>query len=135
MSLEKLIEKFKQDPFSRMLGIDILEVREGFCKASMVIKEEHLNFHGIAHGGAILALADAAFAAASNSRNKVAVALSINVNYRRPVKAGTRLYAEAFEESLGKTTGLYRMKVITEDGKLVAVCDGLVYTFDEPVLK
>jgi len=135
MALSQLVEKFRQDPFSKVLGIEILELREGYCKATMNVKDEHLNFHGFAHGGVILSLADAAFAAASNSRNKTAVALNINISYRRPVKAGSKLIAEAFEESLGRTTGLYRMKVFTEDGKLVAICEGLVYITEEPVLK
>lgn len=135
MSLDCFLDLIKRrDAFSKHLGIEILEVREGYCRAAMVVKKEHLNFHGFVHGGAVFSLADTAFAAASNARNKTALALSVSVNYRRPVKEGERLLAEAVEESLGKSTGLYRMTVSTADNKLVAVCQGLVYILDQPVI-
>jgi len=133
--LEKLYEKFREDPYSKLLGIELVELRPGYSRARVKVTEDMLNFHGVAHGGLILSLADVAFAAASNSHNKVAVALNININYRRPVVAGETLEAEAVEESLGKTTGLYRMLVRNSRGELVALCEGLVYRRDEPVLK
>mgnify|MGYP000235732463 CR=1 FL=1 len=133
--LDKLYAKFRSDPYCRLLGIELVELREGYSRVRLKVTEDMLNFHGVAHGGLILSLADAAFAAASNSHNKVAVALNININYRRPVEAGEELEAEAVEESLGKTTGLYRMIVRNARGELVALCEGLVYRREEPVLK
>ncbi len=133
--LERLYEKFRGDPYCRLLGIELVELRPGYSRVKLKVTEDMMNFHGVAHGGLILSLADAAFAAASNSHNKVAVALNININYRRPVAAGEELEAEAVEESLGKTTGLYRMTVRNAQGDLVALCEGLVYRRDEPVLK
>lgn len=133
--LEKLYEKFREDPYSKLLGIELVELKPGYSKTRVKVTEDMLNFHGVAHGGLILSLADAAFAAASNSHNKVAVALNININYRRPVRAGEVLEAEAIEESLGKTTGLYRMIVRNSQGELVALCEGLVYRREEQVLR
>jgi len=133
--LERLHEKFRGDPYCRLLGIELVELRPGYSRVRLKVTEDMMNFHGVAHGGLILSLADAAFAAASNSHNKVAVALNININYRRPVAAGEELEAEAVEESLGKTTGLYRMMVRNAQGDLVALCEGLVYRRDEPVLR
>ena len=133
--LERLFEKFSLDPYCRLLGIRLVELKRGYSRVTLRVSEEMLNFHGVAHGGLILSLADAAFAAASNSHNQVAVALNININYRRPVRAGEELTAEAFEENLGKTTALYRMVVKNSAGQLVALCQGLVYRREEPVLK
>lgn len=132
--LERLYAKFSQDPYCRLLGIRLVELRRGYSKVSLKVTEEMLNFHGVAHGGLILSLADAAFAAASNSHNQVAVALNININYRRPVHAGEELTAEAFEESLGKNTALYKMAVKDSSGRLVAVCEGLVYRLGKAIL-
>jgi acyl-CoA thioesterase len=128
---KKILEKISQDPFARFMGIELLELRDGYSRLAMTLKDSMLNFHGIAHGGAIFSLADAAFAAASNSHGQIAIALSMNINYRHAVKAGTKLFAEAREESLGKRTALYRMTVTTEDGKLVASSYGTVYRKDE----
>ena len=132
--LEKLREKFNYDPYSKLLGIELLEVKEGYGKASLTIRDDMLNFHGVAHGGLIASLADVAFAAASNSHNRRALALNLNINYRRPAKAGDTLIAEAFEESLGKTTALYKIIVRDSRGDIIAVCQGLVYRMDEPIL-
>jgi len=92
-----------------------------------------LNFHGIPHGGAIFSLADAAFAAASNSHGTRAVALEMTVHYLAAAEAGTTLYAEAQEEKLGKRTALYRIRVTDPDGNLIASCQGLVYRRDRPL--
>ncbi|MEM4576374.1 MAG: hotdog fold thioesterase [Candidatus Nezhaarchaeales archaeon] len=131
--LEKIREKVRRDPYANLLGIEVLELREGYAKASLIVRDDMVNFHGVAHGGLIASLADVTFAAASNSRNKKALALNLNVSYRRPVKAGETIIAEAFEESLGDTTALYRIVVKNSKGSLVAVCQGLVYRMNEPV--
>lgn len=132
--LGRLYEKFSRDPYCGLLGIRLLELRRGYSKVGLKVTEDMMNFHGVAHGGLILSLADAAFAAAGNSHNQVAVALNININYRRPVKAGEELVAEASEESLGKTTALYKMTVRNSAGQLVAVCEGLVYRRGETII-
>ncbi|MEM1538037.1 MAG: hydroxyphenylacetyl-CoA thioesterase PaaI [Candidatus Nezhaarchaeales archaeon] len=132
--LHALFKKFSDDAYCKFMGIELLELRRGYSKVAMTVRDEMLNFHGVAHGGAILSLADAAFAAASNSHNKVAMALSITINYRHPVSKGVRLIAEAVEESLGQRTALYRMTVTTEKGDLVAVCQGLVYRWEKALV-
>jgi len=124
----------RDDPYANALGIKVLEIGEGYAKASLTVGENMLNFHGVAHGGLIASLADVAFAAASNSRNRKAVALALNISYRRPVKAGETLVAEAFEESLGERTALYEIVVRNSKGDLVASCQGLVYRMDEAVI-
>jgi len=126
-SPDRIREVIKGDRFSRFMGIELLELREGYSKVAMTVKGDMLNFHGIAHGGAIFSLADAAFAAASNSHGQRALALCMSISYRSPAKEGMRLVAEAFEESLGNRTALYRIAVRSEDGELIASCQGTVY--------
>ena len=55
----------RQDRFPLSLGIQLEEIRAGYARVSMEIKEEMTNFHGITHGGALFALADTAFGLAS----------------------------------------------------------------------
>ena len=127
MSLDQIFQRMSQDPFARFLGIELLELREGYSKVAMTVGEHMLNFYGIPHGGVIFSLADVAFAAASNSYGQVAVALNVDIHFLTTVPVGTRLYAEATEESLGRRTALYRLAVTTEDGTPVALCHGTVY--------
>jgi len=127
MDLDRIFQHISQDPFARFLGIELLELRQGYSKVSMTVREHMLNFHGILHGGVVFALADVAFAAASNSHGRTAVALNVNIHYLAAVPLGTHLYAEATEESLGRRIALYRLSVTTEEGNPVALCHGTVY--------
>ena len=127
MNPDEIFQRISRDPFARFLGIELLELREGYSRVGMTVGEHALNFHGIPHGGVIFSLADAAFAAAGNSHGRTAVALNVNISFLVAVPVGTRLYAEATEESLGRRTALYRMAVTAEDGTLVALCHGTVY--------
>jgi acyl-CoA thioesterase len=56
----------KHDSFRELLGIKVLEIRDGYAKMSIKITKEHTNLHGLTHGGIIFALADCAFAEATN---------------------------------------------------------------------
>ena len=133
MDQDTILEQIRRDPFARFLGIELLEVREGYAKAALTVQEHMLNFHGIPHGGVIFSLADAAFAAASNSHGQVAVALHVSINFLAAVSPGARLTAEATEEHLTRRTGLYRLAVTSEDGTLIALAHGTVYRKDQPL--
>lgn len=124
---EDTCERIASDPYARLLGIKLLELRPGYARVSLEISPDMVNFHGMTHGGVIFSLADAAFAAASNSHGRVAVALNVNINFLSATTAGARLEATGREEKLGNRTALYRMTVTNENGELVALADGLVY--------
>ena len=115
-----------KDSFRELLGIQVLEVKDGYAKMCLKVTKEHVNFVGFTHGGAIFALADCAFAEAANSGDKVAVAVQVSINYLRPSTEGDTLTAEALRVSEGKTFGLYNITVRKED-KIVAVFSGLAY--------
>ena len=55
-------EFFKNDLFAENAGVVLLEVREGYSKAKLEIKPEHLNAGARTQGGAIFTLADLALA-------------------------------------------------------------------------
>jgi acyl-CoA thioesterase len=134
MTLEQIAQTVGQDPFARSLGIEVLEFGAGYSKVAITVEERMLNSHRMAHGGVIFSLADAAFALASNSHGQLAVALNVTIGYVAPVAPGTRLIAEATEESLGRRIGLYRLIVRAEDGTLVATCQATAYRKSQPVI-
>jgi acyl-CoA thioesterase len=114
------------DAYSELLGLEVIEAGDGAATVHATIKAEHLNLHGSAHGGFLYSLADAAFALASNSRGAVAVALTTHMDYFRPVREGTVLTAQAFEEQLGRKTATYRVE-IRDGNRLVALFTGRVF--------
>src|SRR6476619_5241604 len=83
------------DKFSQWLGIEIVEVSEGYCKAKMKLREDMIKGLGVVHGGVAFSLADSAFAFACNNRNNLSLALDTAINFIRPVHPGDELIAES----------------------------------------
>lgn len=133
--IERLKSRYREDPFARLLGVELLQVKEGYAEAAMVVREEMFNFLGLPHGGAIFSLADVPFAACSNSHNQVAVALDIHLSHVAAARLGQRLIATAREEYLGGRTGPYRLEVKDEEGRLLASGQGLVYRRTEALVE
>ena len=73
-------EFFKKDLFAEQTGVELLEVREGYSKARLVITENHLNAGRRTQGGAIFTLADLALAAAANSHGALAHCMPKHAN-------------------------------------------------------
>ncbi len=127
----ELRERMEADPFCDRLGIDLVDVGAGTAVTELTVTEDLLNFHGTPHGGAVYSLADAAFAAASNSHGETAVALETNVSYLEAVDVGTTLTATAGETHLTRRTAEYEVVVADEDDERVATFRGRVYRFSD----
>jgi acyl-CoA thioesterase len=117
----------KRDAFSKWLGLQIAEVREGYCKLHYYVKEEMLNGFLSIHGGVLFSAADSAFAFACNSHGIISVALEVSISFTRPAKLGDKLIVEAKEVYLGNKTGIYDIRTNNENGELIALFKGTSY--------
>ena len=120
-------EFFKNDHFAGKVGVELIEVLEGYSKARLVITEEHLNAGHRTQGGALFTLADLALAAAANSHGALALSLSSSITFLRGSGPGDTLYAEARERYVGRTTGYYQIDVTNQEGKLIATFESSVF--------
>jgi len=128
VNAQSVAEKvFEKDLFSQWLGIEILEIKEGFSKIAMTVREEMINGLGIVHGGITFFLADSAFAFACNYRNNLTVALDTSINFLKPVHASDRLEAIATEIHNGRATGLYQISICNQDQAVVAIFKGTCF--------
>lgn len=118
---------FKKDLFATRAGVELIEVKEGYSKAQMVITEEHLNAGHRTQGGAIFTLADLALAAAANSHGVLAFSLSSNITFLRSSGLGDTLYAKARERYIGRTTGYYQIDITNQKGELIATFESSVF--------
>lgn len=132
--VEVVTHMMQQDQFSQWLGIEVLEVKEGFSKIKMTIREEMVNGFGIVHGGITFSLADSAFAFACNNRNQLSVALDTSINFIKPVHVGDELTAVATEVHNGKSTGLYHIEIFNQKNHMVAQFKGLCFRTDKTLL-
>lgn len=117
----------ENDLFSKWLGIEILEVSEGYSKIKMIVRKEMINGFGIVHGGVAFSLADSAFAFACNNRNNLSVALDTSINFIKPVHVDDVLTAEAKEIHNGRSTGLYHITITNQQSHVVALFKGTCF--------
>jgi acyl-CoA thioesterase len=120
-------ETIASDPFCEKLGIELTDLGPGTARTKLTVTEELLNFHGTPHGGAVYSLADAAFAAASNSEGDTALAMETNVSYYEAVEVGDTLTATAERRHQRGRTASYLVEVTDEAGDPVASFRGRVY--------
>ena len=131
LAKEVVAKMMADDAFSRWLGIDVLEVEPGFAKIQMEVRPEMNNGFSITHGGITYSLADSAFAFASNSHGRVAVALETNISYMKKVSSGDTLTATAEQLSLGNTVGVYNVHIMNQNDEKVALFRGTVFRTKE----
>lgn len=113
------------DHASQWMGIERGEVVESGAYMSLRVQEHHCNGHNICHGGVIFTLADTAFAFACNSRNQNTVAQNNMITFIAPGQIGDVLTASAREVSLTGRSGIYDVRVVNQDGTLIAEMRGL----------
>jgi acyl-CoA thioesterase len=124
----------KDDLFSQWLGIEVLEVKEGYSKIKMTVRKEMINGFGIVHGGIAFSLGDSAFAFACNNRNNLSVALDTAINFTKPIHVGDELIAEAKEIHNGKSTGLYHISIMNQRNHVVAFFKGTCFRTGKPLV-
>ena len=117
----------KDDLFSQWLGIEVMEIKEGYSKIKMTIRKEMINGLGVVHGGIAFSLGDSCFAFACNNRNNLSVALDTAINFTKPVHVGDELVAEAKEVHNGKSTGLYHISITNQRDHVVAFFKGTCF--------
>ncbi|WP_226945729.1 hydroxyphenylacetyl-CoA thioesterase PaaI [Raoultella ornithinolytica] len=93
---------YEKDTCARTLGIEIIEMDDGYAQMSMTVSSAMLNGHQTCHGGQLFSLADTAFAYACNSQGLAAVASAASIDFLRPAFAGDRLVATARVKQQGK---------------------------------
>ena len=124
----------EHDLFSQWLGIEVLEIKEGYSKIKMTVRKEMINGFGIVHGGIAFSLADSAFAFACNNRNVLSVALDTSINFIKPVHVGDVLIAETKELHNGKSTGLYHITITNQNEHTVALFKGTCFRTNKTLI-
>ena len=125
---KKVVDKMiSGDAFSQWLGIEVLEITEGFCKLKMTIRDEMTNGFNIAHGGIAYSLADSCLAFAANTDGIQAVSIETSISHTKKVASGDTLIATSKEMNKSIKTALYYITITNQDNLEVAHFKGTVY--------
>jgi len=126
MGKEKYLEQVRKvannSPYYQLLGMEIMEIKEGESKIQMPFKQGLTHPYRIVHGGAIASLADSSVAMALISlvepKDRIAT-IEFKINFFAPVSKGN-LEAHAKIIHKGSKTAVGEVEVKNEEGKLVA---------------
>jgi len=111
---------FENDHFAKLAGAELIDIKEGYAKARMLITPNHLNGGGICQGGAIFTLADLAFAAAVNSHLCLTFSTTSSITFVQNRSQGY-IYAEAKEIVNHHRMPYAEVRVTDENGELLAI--------------
>lgn len=82
---------FSPPPIWNLLGIEVVEIRDGYSRLIMPFSEKLTQPYGIVHGGAVFTLADSAVAVSVASLvepTKKFVTVEMKINFLEPIKDG-----------------------------------------------
>lgn len=128
-----LSQLISADQYARLLGLELVTAAPGSATVRMQVVDQHMNFNGRCHGGAIFSLGDTALGLACNSYGTIASLIDGQLSIVSAVEKGEWLLAHAFEVSRTRKIGSYRVEITRmRDNSHVAGMHGTVYFLDKP---
>jgi len=118
------VAMYSRDRASQALGMSLEEIRPGYARMRMLVREDMVNGHNLCHGGLIFTLADSTFAFACNSYNQSTVAAGCSIEFLAPARLGDVLVATGDEQALVGRSGVYDIRVEDQNGRLIAMFRG-----------
>jgi acyl-CoA thioesterase len=112
------------EPIASFLKMRLLELSPGYAKVAMKIVPEYRNFNGVVFGGMVMAIADQAFAYASNSLASPSFASQFNIHFIASPEVNDELTAECRVVKSGRRVGISEMMVTNHEAKLIAKATG-----------
>jgi len=122
-------EVLSRQPFSRLLGAELVALEPGRCELAVKLSAELKQQDGFAHGGVVSYLADNALTYAGGTAMKVPVVTSeYKINYVRPA-IGERLVARARATHVSRSQAVCQCEVYAIGAgseKLCAIAQGTI---------
>ncbi len=122
-TLAAIQERIDTSPFHTWAGIRLTSLGDGSAECTMQVQPHHLNPYGIAHGGAISSVADAAIGIAVRTRLRPGfthVTAQLDVHFLGMVRAGDTLVGQGRSLHLGQKMGYGEADLADGEGRLVA---------------
>lgn len=123
-SLVELKAKEAKEPIASFLKMRLVELSPGYARVTMKLTPDHINFNGMVFGGIVMAVADQAFAYATNSLVSPSIATQFNIHLIAGASVGDELTAECRVIKSGRRIGVSEMTVTNQEGKLIAKATG-----------
>jgi 1,4-dihydroxy-2-naphthoyl-CoA hydrolase len=110
--------------FDRLYGLELLDYSESEVRAQVIVRDEHKQPAGLVHGGLYASVAEAIASLATGlsvlEEGNVAMGMSNNTSFLRPITAGT-VHAHAKRLHRGRTTWLWDVAFSDDSGRTCAL--------------
>ena len=108
-------------PFLEHLGIEAEESGRGHVRIGLALRPEHTNSFGVAHGGVVMSLLDAAMGLAARSAHQHAAgAMTLDMSASFLTGGRGRLTAEGRVLRSGRSVNFCEAEIRDAEGTLVA---------------
>lgn len=114
--------RMNQAPYFQLLGMEVVELAEGYARMIVPVKDSMNSILGGLHGGVLSSLSDSAVAMALFTMigpGDKPVTVELNINYLKPVRDG-QLTAEAYIVSRGRTIAVGDVDITDGPDRLIA---------------
>ncbi len=126
--LQKRVFRFYEDnTFVYYIHAKPIVDYDGQVILSLTVGEEHVNLHGILHGGVLMTLADTGMGAAAMMKNKKVVTMTLSMDFMHAVPLTTTIYARGKILHNGAHTMTLECEVRDRAKKLYAKAHGTFY--------
>ena len=107
--------------FDSLYGLEIIELTDERVRAQVRVRDELKQPYGLVHGGVYAAIAESVAsigtAVGVGREGKIAVGLSNQTSFLRPITEGT-IHAVAFPKHRGRTTWVWEVEMTDDTGRL-----------------
>jgi uncharacterized protein (TIGR00369 family) len=110
--------------FDRLLGLDVVSLGDEEVRAQVKVRDELRQQGGLVHGGVFASIAESLASMATwlvvHEEGKVALGLSNQTSFLRPILDGT-IHAIARRRHRGRTTWIWEVDISDDAGRLCAL--------------
>ncbi len=119
--------------YAEGLGIELLELRQGYARARMPYRLENANPYGSLHGGVLYSLADIICGLAACTYGQYSSTIGGTMHYVRPALNTRYVICEARELRQGRHVSVYQAELTNDEGLLLDMAEFSFYMLEQEV--
>ncbi len=121
--------------FDGLYGLEVTEVSDELMRGRVAVRDDLKQAAGLVHGGVYASIAESlasiGTALAVMPEGKLAMGLSNQTSFLRPITHGT-IHAEAARKHRGRSTWVWEVEISDDQGKLCVLTRMTVAVRDAP---
>ena len=118
-TFEDMKEIVRKNPLAQHIGMELLEVTEGYALGRIRLAKQYENIYGGMHGGCAYSLADTLSGIAASTYREYVTTLDASMNYLLPVEHTEYVYCKARVLRHGRKITVVRVELLNDEQTLL----------------